>query len=225
MKVHLRDKAYDALVQDVGELMKTANGLTDVKLQAKYRTLVGSICQGCNEDAVQKACLKALGESKDPDMFRYVRPFLAQPNVKETPPLLDDAITAASKLVADDAVGPLLKLVQDSKVLPVAQAAMKALSTYGTSKRMRVQILKELAATVEKDVPGVGHKWDTSSGAPVVIDKTRTGEDAQARWGALSPELVKTLNTLTGQNCPSAEEWFRLIDKYKNNPGVLFGSK
>ena len=225
VRAHLRDKANDALVKDVTDVAKTASTISDPKLQAKYLALIGTVCQSCSEDEVQKVCIKLIGETKDPTLFKYIRPFLAQPNVKETPPLLEEAMTATAKLVADDAVLPLMKLVEDSKVMAVAQAAIKAFAGYGASKRMRVQIVKDLANTVGKDQPGVGQRWDNSTGTSYATGHTKSGEESRNRWGALAPELTKTLNAMTGQNCPSAEEWFSLLDKYKASMGALFPAK
>jgi hypothetical protein len=219
---HLRDKARDALKEDVKALAKTVAATQDAKWKVKYEALVGLICQTCTDDGVQKECIVALGDMKDPDMFRYVRPFLAQPNVKETPPLLEDAITAAGKMVSDDAVLPLMKLVKDSKVMTVAVAALKAFSTYGASKRMRVQIVKDLISSIGKDQPGVGNRWDNSQGDPTATARTKTGEESRARWSALSGELVRTLNAMTSLNAATAEDWFSLYDKYKNNLNAIF---
>lgn len=224
MKLHLRDKAKDALKKDVEETQKQLTAITDEKLAAKWKTALGTILQGCTDDGVQRAAIKAIGDTKDPSLFRYLRPFLAQPVAKEVPPLLDDAITATGKVVADDAVTPLMGLLKDTKVMAVAQAALKALGNYQSSKRMRGPILRDVISTVRKDQPGIGQRWDSSQGDPAATAKTKTGDEALARWGALSSVMVEALNKLTGQNCATPIDWISLYDKYKNSLDTLFPS-
>lgn len=220
--LHLKDKAVDALKLDVAEVAKEAKAATDPVWRTKLGALIGRILDGTTDDPTQKVALVAIGDSADPALFRFLRRWLAQPNPKEEPPLLAEAITAAGKLVSSDAVQPLLTIVQKSKLYPLATAAMEALANYGPNKRMRVKILTEIISTVSKDSPGVGNRWDSSSGEAQATARTKTGEESRARWGALSGVMVVCLNRMTGTNCATAEDWFGLYDKYKSRLDALF---
>ena len=225
VKAHLKDRAVEALVADTKEAL-ARHGKADGKVRERYGAALTSILRGCTDDGVQKAAIVAIGETKDAALFPPLRPFLAQPNKKETPPLLLAAVDACGKLVADEAVPPLIAIVKDSKSMPAAQAAMKALGSFGGSKRMRATIVKELSGTVGKDRPGVGRKYDrdAETGETYSQGETRTGEEGQNRWASLAPALVEAFNRMTGQSCGSAEEWLSLVDKYKNRLQELFPS-
>jgi hypothetical protein len=225
VKQHLKSKDLDALRKDLDAVEKLVPRVADAKLRAKALSLVSSIFAASTDDAHQRVVIRSIGTIGEPSLFKHVRPFLAQPNPKEIPPLLLDAITATAKLRPVDAVAPLLSIVQKSKKMEAAAAAMRAFAGYGAMKSVRGKILQELIATTEKDKPGVGKRWDNSSGDPYETGTTRTGDDAVTRWGALSAALVETLNKLTGQNCATAEDWFALHDRYKTRLDELFEAK
>lgn len=221
VKSHIDTKAEDAFPQDLKEVQKLLSKVTDPKLRTRVTTLIGSILSAADRDDVQRLAIKALGEAADPATAKFLKPFLHQPDPKNAPPLLPDAMEAAGKIKSDDFVGPLLTIVEKSKRFDVAAQAIKALGNFGASKRMREQILQRLVQTVRKDVPGVG--FDPEKGDPNARQKrVRTGDEASGRWDTLSGALVPALNQLTGQNAASPQDWFDLYDKYKNSLGQLF---
>jgi hypothetical protein len=221
---HVEEKSADAMRQDLVEVQKLLPTVTDAKLRARVTALVPKILGAAKDDVLIKAALKALGETGDASLYRHLKPFLAQPNPKDLPPFLLDAIDVASKLKADDSVNVLLALVEKSKRLEVAVAAMKALGHFGQSKRMREKIVAELVSTTRRDVPGIG--YDPYGGDPSQRQKrVRSGDESMSRWDALSGALTPALNQLTGQNCASAHDWFDLHDRYKTNLGALFPPK
>jgi hypothetical protein len=126
---HVEEKSADAMRQDLVEVQKLLPTVTDAKLRARVTALVPKILGAAKDDVLIKAALKALGETGDASLYRHLKPFLAQPNPKDLPPFLLDAIDVASKLKADDSVNVLLALVEKSKRLEVAVAAMKAPGT------------------------------------------------------------------------------------------------
>jgi HEAT repeat protein len=223
VKAHITTKAVDALKQDVAEVSKEVSAAPDPKLRARFGTLLATILGGTTNDDVQKAAILAIGDTRDAALFPAIRRFLAQPDLDAEPPLCKVAIEAAGKLAAPDAVLPLMTLVDKSHVLGLSQAAMKAFELYGTQKGVRTKILKDLIATVEKDRPGTGNRWDSSSGNdPQKTARTRTNELTRQRWDALSGVLVATLNKMTGTQGATAEDWFKLYDTYKGGLDKLF---
>lgn len=226
-KKHLADKADDALKADVAAAVKLAAETSDAKLRARIITVVGSILSGRTEDGTQRAAIKGIGEIGDSSAFRYLRPFLNQPTPKDNPPLLIDAIDAASKIHADDSVIVLMALVEKSDVMPVAVAAMKAFIPFAANKPTRVKIVSDLIQTVKKDRPGVTYRWSKDGGI-MGADRTRTrnplhsGEDSVTRYQALAGVMCETLNKMTGQNVAAPEDWFDMKDKYKSNLSILF---
>ncbi len=222
VRQHAKAKALDAVKADVVEI-----GKRYAALDAAQRKLLGAtlawVARNVQEGAVRKAVLDVVGASADKSLSGVVRPFLVQPDKKAVPPLLAPAIEAAARLADDDLVVPLMALVKDSKVPDVAASALKAFAGYGGSKRLRNLILRDLVATVSKDQPGVGKRWEGGGDSgPYETGRTRTGDDQASRYQMLSAALVPTLNQMTGQNCGSAEDWFALYDKYKSTPGRLF---
>jgi hypothetical protein len=224
VKAHLRDKDADGTKADGALVLRQSTSCPEEGLRAKYRALLGTMLQSSRDEDVRKVLLEAIAETKDASLFRYVRPHLAMPNPKEAPPLLLPAIEAAGSLAADEGASILVGLVKDAKRMEVAQAAMKALGSYGANKRVRARIVGDLVATVRKDRPGVGQRPDYSSGTMQPTARIRTGDDQVSRWEALSGALVQTLNKMTGQNVGTAEDWFDLYDRYKGRPAVLFPS-
>jgi hypothetical protein len=222
VKAHLRDKDADALKADCVFAREQGTSCEEAALRPKYRALLGTILQGSRDDEVRKSALKEIGEVKDPALFKYVRPFLAMPDPKKAGGLLLPAIEATGRLAADDGALILVGLVKDAKVMDVARAALKALSGYGGNKRVRAKVVGDVIATVRKDRPGIGNRPDYSNGKMEPTARVRTGDESESRWQTLAPQLVETLNQMTGQNVGRAEDWFDLYDRYKGQPGVLF---
>lgn len=222
LRQHVKDKATDAIRADV-----VAIGKAYASVDAKGQKLLGAaltfVGKSVQEEPVRKAVIEAVGETKDKALSGVLRPFLAQPDKKVLPPLLKPALEAAGKLADEELVVPIMAVVKDSKHTEAAALAMRAFAGYGASKKARNGIVRDLIATVAKDQPGVGKRWekDGDSG-PYETARTRTGEETQTRYQALSAALVPTLNAMTGQNCGSAEDWFALFEKYKSSPGDLF---
>jgi hypothetical protein len=231
-KQHLSDKASDALKKDCKTALELAGTLSDAKLKLRCLQVIGLILSGAQgQDDVRTVAIKAIADSGEKDLYRYVVPFLAQPDTKKVPPLLMDAIDCAGKLKADDAVVPMLDREADSDVYTVNVAAIKALSNYGDVKRWRVRILKDLIDDIRKDRPGVGYRMrgengvGGSSARVRTVNKIRTGEDSRNRYEALAGEVCACCNKLTGQNVAAPEDWFDLVEKYKTNLEALWGGK
>lgn len=230
-RLHLDDKAAEALKSDCKTALQLAGQFSEAKLKVRCLNVIGMILSGAvRMDDVRTTALKTIADSGEKELFHFVKPFLAQPNDKVVPPLLMDAIDCAGKLKAGDAVDPMLDLEADSDVYTVGVAAVKALSNYGDVKAWRVHIVKELIDDLRKDRPSVTQRWkgqnDVTGGFRYkTVRKIRTNEDSRNRFEALSGEVVACCNKLTGQNVASAEDWFALIEKYKTNPEALFGGK
>jgi hypothetical protein len=222
VKEHLKDKNNDALKADIKEIAK-AYPAAFPKHQEKYGGLFALISKQVKEDDVQRAIIKAVGETKNDAIFYVIRPFLQQPDKKAVPTLMKDAIEATAKMVPESAVPLLMSIVTDSKEFNISAVAMKALGSYGDNKRVRQGILRDCIATVSKDQPSRGFRWK-KDGAGNIYETAnlRSGNESQLRWGALSPALVESMNKLTGQNCGSADDWITLFTKYKSNTGELF---
>ncbi|MCC7139346.1 MAG: hypothetical protein IT460_13065 [Planctomycetes bacterium] len=231
VKAHLEARALELLAADVKAAL-AGHAKTTGKDRERHGALLAAILKGCTDDGVQKAAIEAIGATKDATLFPAVRPFLAQPNKKAVPPLLLPAIDASALLVAEPAVPLLLALVKETKTMPVGQAALKALGAFGASKKTRVTIVKELAATIGKDRPGVGGSFGGAGGVEVAeggedtstTTEGKNGKTGQSRWGALGPAFVDALNRMTGQSCGTAEQWLDLIGRYKNRLDELFPS-
>lgn len=222
LRQHVKDKATDAVRADVVAIGK-GFAAADAKGQKLLASTLTFAAKNVQDDAVRKAVIEAVGETKDKTLSGVLRPFLAQPDKKVMPPLLKPALEAAAKLADDELVVPLMTIVKDSKHMEAAALALKAFAGYGASKKARNGIVRDLIGTVSKDQPGVGKRWekDGDSG-PYETARTRTGDETQTRYQALSAALVPTLNAMTGQNCGSAEDWFALFERYKSSPGDLF---
>ncbi len=222
VREHIKTKAFAALVSDTAEILKARVGV-DPKITARYDALLGTIIQGTQDQEVRRAAIKAIGETKNPVLGKFLVPHLAQPDKGAEPPLLKDAIEAMSKVVSDDGVQPLMNLVKDSKNYQVAAAALKAFSTYGDMKRLRVNIGRDIIATVSKDQPSVGLRLKNDDGSgPYATARTKTGDDTRARYEALSTAMVETLNKMTGMRCGTPDDWFALWDNHKSKPADLF---
>lgn len=224
-KQHQEAKADDALRVDITNAVKLAGELSDAKLKTRCIQIIGTIMKGTTHDDLERIALKAFGDLGNPAAGPMITLYLAQPVPDMQPPLLLDAIECAGKIKSDDNVGALLVLVNKSDILPVAAGALKALSNFGQSKRMREKILDELVGTVEKDRPGISYRWRGAGNMGTrfrTSNGIRTGEDARNRYEALAGEMCTGLNKLTGQNVASPEEWFDLRKKYKSSLAELF---
>jgi hypothetical protein len=217
---HIAEKNGDMMREDLARIGRLAPKVSDPKLRGRVTALVPKVLSAAKDEVVQKAALKTLGDVQDASLAKHLRPYLSQPKPKELPPLLLDAIEAAKKLKADETVQPLITIVEKSKRLETAVAAMKALGSFGESKRMRETILRSLVETTRKDVPGVAYRDGSIPGVPP--GTVRTGDEAAGRWDALSAQLPQTLNQLTGQSVASARDWFDMYDRYKNSLGQIF---
>ncbi|MFO0932137.1 MAG: hypothetical protein U1E39_05455 [Planctomycetota bacterium] len=222
VRQHVKDKATDAVRSDVVAIGK-GFAAADAKGQKLLAAALTFVAKNVQDEPVRKAVIEAVGETKDKTLSGVLRPFLAQPDKKVMPPLLKPALEAAGKLADEELVAPLMAIVKDSKHMEAAALALKAFAGYGASKKARNGIVRDLIGTVAKDQPGVGKRWekDGDSG-PYETARTRTGDETQTRYQALSAALVPTLNAMTGQNCGSAEDWFALFERYKSSPGDLF---
>jgi hypothetical protein len=230
VKRHKEEKATQALMSDVGQVLKAHKECTDAKLRSRLLAALGTILKATKEDDLERAAIVAFGDTGDTEAWKYVKSYVQQPNPKETPPLLLDAIAAAGKTKAEGAVDPLLTLVQKSKTNKVAIAALNALGSYGDSKRYRVKVLEGVLDTVRKSVPGRSSGLAAGGGGSGGIGEadesmgtaSDAGAETQNRWNALSPVMVETLNRLTGQRATTAKEWFDLYDSHKRDPNALF---
>lgn len=222
LRQHVKEKALEAVKDDAKQVGKAWPSLDPKGRKTLGATLLW-LTKAVTDDGVQKVVIDVVGETRDKALSAVLRPFLAMPDKKAAPPLLRPAIEAAGKLADEDLVVPLMGIVKDAKDYDVAATALKAFAGYGTAKKARNGILRDLINTVAKDQPGVGKRWekDGDSG-PYETARTKTGDEQLSRYQALSAALVPTLNTLTGQNCGTAEDWFGLFDRYKSAPGDLF---
>jgi hypothetical protein len=222
---HKKDKDDNALAKDLDDVAAAHKATTDEKLRDRLNALLGSILKGAKNDGLEKAALKTIGDLGDESNWKYVRPYVIQPDPKTQPPLLLDGIETAGKLKAPEAVPLLLKIVEKSKVYPAAGAAMRALGNYGENKRLRGKILEEIVTTTRKNVPGAGGANSKGGFNPDTGEGGSTGgkggTDA-SRWGVLSPALVEAANKLTGRTAASAEDWFELYDRHKGRLDDLF---
>jgi hypothetical protein len=207
VKQHLTDHADDAVKKDCKGALELAGKLTDANLKTRCLNVIGMVLDTSNNDEVRKVAIKAIADSGDKSLYRFVTTYLKQPNPKVVPELIMDAIDCAGKLTADEAVQPMLDLEKNSDVYTVTVAAIKALSNYGDAKRWRAKILKDLIGDIYQDRPGIKHR------DPAV---------SRERYEALSGEIVKTCNKLTGRTYASPEEWFDLVEKYKTDLDALF---
>jgi hypothetical protein len=218
VQVHLSGGVgADVLIGDISLAAKAAAEMSDAKLKGRCIDLIGTLMKGTSADDVERAAMKAFGQLGDSSAGRYIAPLIFQPAFKDNPPLLNDAIECAAKIKSDDTVEPLIRIVEKSDVLPLAVSAMRALSNFGSSKRMRERILDELLSTVERDRPGRTGRMN-----PFGRVNVKTGEDAKNRYEALVGEMVTACNKLTGQNVASAEDWWALRKQHKGALGELF---
>ena len=200
-------KACKAVVKVLGNMTRTA------KQESEARVI--------------EAALLALGRIGHPDGAKYIATYLKQPKAKDVPPQLLSALKAAKELRSDTHVKSLLKLVEKSKVTAVALGSMEALSNFGHNTRTREMILERLVKTVLKDKPGTRPNdrsgANTGNSDPVHVPYSYGGPTG--RWNALSPNLPKVLNALTGESFGTAEEWMGALDAYKKDLSALFSNK
>ncbi len=209
---HKASRETDGLLQDLAEIEKAYAEVPEAKWKSRLATQAGLCLAGANDETVEKAAIRTLGKLAEPATWKYLAPFVRQPDPKTAPPLLIEALGAAGKLKAPSAVDALIGIVEKAKTYNTAVAAMQALSHYGDLKGVRAKILAALVATVRKEQPGVGTRPE--DGQPTM--RIRTGDEAQTRWEALSGPLVLACNTLTGQNYATPQDWFGVVDRYKS---------
>src|SRR5688572_3042019 len=166
VKEHLKDKNNDALKSDVKEIAK-AYPAAFPKHQEKYGGLFALIAKSVKEDDVLRVVIVAVGDTKNSNLFYVIRPFLQQPDKKAVPTLMKEAIDATAKMVPDSGAALLMSIVTDSKEYNIAAVALKALGSYGDNKRLRAGILRDAIATVGKDIPSRGHRWEKMGDTPV----------------------------------------------------------
>jgi hypothetical protein len=205
-KQHLSDHADDAVKKDCQSALELAGQLTDAVLKTRCLNIIGLVLNTSKDNGVREAAINAIANSGDKSLYRFVVPYLSQPDKRMIPQLLMEAIECAGRLRADEAVLPMLDFEATSLVLTVNFAAIAALSNYGDAKGSRIMILKALVDDMRKD----GQGTDVAS---------------RGRYDALAGAIVKACNKLTGRNCGVPEEWFELVDKYKTDLDALFGGK
>lgn len=195
-------------------------------LQKRVLAALESAVKGVKDDDVRARLLGPVVETGDVQAARIVKPYLRQPDPKQGPPLLLAAIAAAAKVPVPETADTLLRLFEDSKHVGVATAALEALGSYGKVRARRVKILETVVKNVQKDQPGGrgsarggGGIDDSAPPPPPPPDSTGAG----ARWAALSSVLPKALNALTGQNVPTAAQWFQVVKDTKNLNDLFAG--
>jgi hypothetical protein len=218
---HRKEEDAAALGSDLDAIVAAHAATTDEKLRGRLNGLLGDVLKSADDEDLERQALAAIGKTGDEENWKHVRSYVRQPNDEKVPPLLEAAIQCVAQIRPDAAVGPLLRIVEDSKVYSVAATAMEALGHYGDRERVRERILEALVKTVRKNVPGgpTRGKSDPHRGG-YIPPKNATGDSS--RWGTLAPALVKSLNRLTGQSAPTAQDWFDLYDRYKNDLESLF---
>src|SRR5205807_2760026 len=95
---HVADKGDEALDADTKAAVGLYGQVTDAKLKARLVGVVGGILKGIAHESTQLAALHALGEMADPAGAAFVGPFLVQPDTRKSPPLIEAAVEAASRL-------------------------------------------------------------------------------------------------------------------------------
>ena len=122
-------------------------------------------------------------------------------------------------------MAPLLTFVEKSKNYDLSARAVRALGEFrDVSLRNRTRIVASLAKTVQKDMPGRpkrGQENQTTGDYRV----GRTGSSVSRRWSALSPEIPRALNKLTGQNFLTVEDWIDVVRDNKGRLSALFDTK
>jgi hypothetical protein len=222
--VQEHEKAGDValLVADVGRAAALYARADTAQHEEVRDAMVDLVCDLVRSRAeeVEVAALRGLGQMGDEDGYRAIKPYLRPHDDPEYREALRTAIEVSGLARHDRLVSPLIRMVEKSENYTVAADAMTALSHYSDS-RLRERIVESLAKTVAKNKPSGG--WTRSK-------KTQSGDDvgqkqgtgASDRWATLSPKLVETLNTLTGQKFIAPGDWFDMIDEYERDLSVLF---
>ena len=207
-------KDTDAITDAMTSLSIRYDDIVDDKLKEKVRAAIGRVCRYKDRD-VQHMAIDTFTRMGDPAACKYLLPFIKQSNAKKEPPLFDPAMRAIETLKPDSAVPALLSLTKKSKNLGVASRAMEVLGAYrDASNKAKSKILDSIIGTVRKETPGVKGRERPLG--------THTGARARTRWEALAGPMVKTANSLTGQEISSASDWFRFYSANKRKPEVLF---
>jgi hypothetical protein len=219
---HAKGDAEAALAEDakaVVALHKEAGG--EDPCRARLVKVLGTLVRERSQ-AVRQAAILAIGETRDQEAGKLLKPFLRPVTQGAVPPLLEPAIRAAALAPHDSLVEPLLEVVEDSKALGVAAAAMESLGAFGECKRKRTKILEDLVKTVERVRPGGPQRGKENQTNPDAPLGNNQGSSASERWNALAPVLPKALNQLTGQKFLSHEDWFAIVKENKRGLGRLF---
>jgi hypothetical protein len=227
------EKAGDpaALVMDV----KTAVALfqeaaAEEKVQLELVKAVGGLSKS-RDETLAIAAIGALGEMKHEEGAKYLKSHLRVFDEDVVDPVVTAAIEASGQIAADGAVAALIKMVEKSENYDVAAKAMRALGNFGRS-RHRTKILEALVDTTKRVKPGGPPRrggppespaGGAGSGEPPPMTNPNRG--STARWGVLAPVLPEALNQLTGQQFPSADDWFDLVDEHKRNLNDLFRNR
>jgi hypothetical protein len=129
-----------------------------------------------------------------------------------------EVIRAAAATRSPDAVPVLLALLQRAE-LPVAVAVLKAVAPLGQDKSLREKVVLEIVDTV-KDLR------IAPAGVPRPPPCIPWPEgEATGRYDALAPEMVVTLNAMTGRNLATPAEWFSLVAEHREKASELFLDK
>ncbi len=225
---HQTAKDTEALAQDAkdGVSLHAAAPEKD-PLRARVVKGIGALTKNRSKE-VANAAIDALGETKDHGAAAYVRPLLRPVDDGEMPALTRAAVKAAGQIAADSLVEPLLSMMDESKNYDAAAKALEALGGFRECKRKREKILEEAVKSVLRDKPG-GQRQGPRGGGENSSHETpdsggQTGNGPASRWGALTPVLVTSMNSLTGRTLTSPDEWFNQVRSHKNNLGELFDS-
>jgi hypothetical protein len=220
---HAEEGEDAALVEVLDDVVALHERASDDEQRAEVNGLFGAVLRATRNEGVEKAVLEAIGRTGDEANWRYVRPYLRQPDPKEEPPLLVEAIETAGEILAPGAIDPLLRIARKSKTYPAAAAAIRALGSYGSNERSRARILEEIVETVRKSVPGGrGMQKGGTSGDGEGYGSTYGGRGDASRWSVLAPALVEAANRLTGREAATAEDWFEIVERYEGRLDDVF---
>ena len=152
--VHKREKAYEALLEDIRtaiELFEEAGELEDErkgeKLRERLVKLVGGLTK-MRDDDIALAAVEGLGTMKHEDGVKYLKPHLKPIDDRTVPKIVTAAMEAAGEIGNDKVVPALLKMVDKSDNYKVAAKAMEVLGNFGHSRRYRGKILEELGGSI-----------------------------------------------------------------------------
>jgi hypothetical protein len=199
------------------EASKWAEGLKHVPAlyadaePANQKALMAELGAGLKskEEEVRGCALGAMIETKDGDAAWKAGLKGEMPDLKAE--AVDEfslrAVDAVHQLHPDGAVPSLLALVDKAKDPKAVAAAFKAFGGYERS-RQRVVLLETAMKFVKLNTPGVTGGGKASTPTP--------------KWQAVEPEVVPTLNELTGATNSSIADWVKAHEDAKKRPDALF---